>query len=98
MTTQEFEENMLLLIRQIEILTYELHMKAKLSPLKDISLPRNIECVCEVTLNCMNYTTIDRFNSSMSFDNSDIKKIAVSLVSSFFSDYFQSLSLKVNKK
>ena len=83
MNNQEFKENMILLIKQIELLTYEFHMKS--------------ECVCEVKLNCMGYKTTDRFNSSMSFEESDIEKIAVSLVSSFFADYFQSLSLKVNK-
>jgi hypothetical protein len=97
MTNQEFKENMLLLIKQIELLTYELHMQAELSPLIGTPRPKNIELICEVKLNCMDYTTTDRFNSSMSFEKSDIEKIAVSLVSSFFADYFQSLSLRINK-
>jgi hypothetical protein len=97
MNNREFKGNMLLLIKQIELLTYELHMKAELSPIKDMPWPRSVECVCEVELNCIGYKTTDRFNSSMSFEESDIEKIAVSLVSSFFADYFQSLSLRINK-
>ena len=97
MNNQEFKENMILLIKQIELLTYEFHMKSELSPIKDMAWPRSVERVCEVELNCMGYKTTDRFNSSMSFEESEIEKIAVSLVSSFFADYFQSLSLKVNK-
>ena len=97
MTNQEFRENMILLIKQIELLAYELHMKAEISPLIGLSRSKDIELMCEVKLNCFNYTTIDRFNSSMSFDKSDIKKISVGLLSSFFADYFQSLSKKVDK-
>tara|TARA_R110000851_G_scaffold1183_1_gene4131 strand:+ start:313 stop:606 length:294 start_codon:yes stop_codon:yes gene_type:complete len=97
MTNQEFKENMLLLIKQIELLTCELHMKAELSPVKGMAWPGCVESVCEVELNCMGYKTVDRFNSSMSFEESDIKKIAASLASSFFADYFQSLSLRINK-
>jgi hypothetical protein len=97
MTNQEFKENMLLLIKQIKLLTYEFNMKAELSPLIGMPRPKSIELICEIKLNCMNYTTTDRFNSSMSFEKPDIEKIAVSLVSSFFADYFQSLSLRINK-
>ena len=97
MTNQEFRENMILLIKQIELLNYEVHMKTELSPLIGLSRPKSVELMCEVKLNCFNYTTIDRFNSSMSFDKSDIKRISVSLLSSFFADYFQSLSEKVEK-
>ena len=97
MTNQEFKENMLLLIKKIKLLTYELNMKYELSLAKDMPWPRSIETVCEIKLNCMNYTTVDKFNSSMSFEKSDIEKIAVSLVSSFFADYFEALSLRINK-
>ena len=93
MTNQEFTENMLLLVEQIKLLTYGLDMKVELSPVKDMSLPKRIECLCEVRLNCMSYKTIDMFNNTMSFEKADIKKIAVSLVSSFFADYFEALSL-----
>ena len=97
MTKQEFKENMILLIKQIELLTYVLNMRAELSPVKDMPWPRSIESMCDVVLNCMDYKTVERFNSSMSLKESDIEKIAVSLVSSFFANYFQAMSLKVNK-
>jgi hypothetical protein len=97
MNKQEFEENMLLLRRQVELLTYNLGIRAEFSTANTMFLPSHIECSYEIRLEYSGYNTTDMFNNTNTFGVDDINKVAVALVSSFFADYVGALSLRVNK-
>jgi hypothetical protein len=96
-TRQEFKENMILLRRQVEMLTHDLGIKAEFSTVNTMYMPMHIDCSYEIRLEYGGYNTGDMFNNTNSFGTDDINNIAVSLVSSFFRDYVQALSLRVNK-
>tara|TARA_R110000744_G_scaffold334901_1_gene440255 strand:- start:179 stop:472 length:294 start_codon:yes stop_codon:yes gene_type:complete len=97
MNKQEFGENMLLLRRQVELLTYNLGIRAEFSTVNTMYLPNHIECSYEIRLKYEDYNTTDIFNNTNTFGTDDINKVAVALVSSFFADYVGALSLRVNK-
>jgi hypothetical protein len=97
MNKQEFEENMILLRRQVELLTYNLGIRAEFSTVNTMYLPNHIECSYEIRLEYNDYNTTDMFNNTNSFGTADINKVAIALVSSFFADYVGALSLRVNK-
>jgi hypothetical protein len=97
MNKQEFKENMLLLRKQVELLTYNLGIQAEFSVVHTNELSRHTDCAYEIRLCYKEYNTIDRFNNPMYFGADDINKVAVALISSFFADYVGALSLRVNK-
>jgi hypothetical protein len=97
MNKQEFKENMLLLRKQVEMLTHDLGMRVEFSITNTMFLPKHIECSYEIRLEYKGHHTADMFNSTMSFGTDDINKVAVALISSFFADYVGALSLRVNK-
>tara|TARA_R110000851_G_scaffold255826_1_gene408357 strand:+ start:325 stop:642 length:318 start_codon:yes stop_codon:yes gene_type:complete len=96
MTTGEFSESMALLRKQVGMLTLELGMGAKFDVVSKGFLPKHIKYVYEIRLSYKGYTTKDVFNDTMSFGLTDINKVAVALISSFFRNYLEELSLKVN--
>ena len=97
MNKQEFGGNMSLLRRQVEMLTYSIGMGAEFSAVKYMVLPDHIEGSYEIRLEYKGYNTVDIFNNTNTFGADDINKVAVALISSFFADYVQNLSLMVNK-
>tara|TARA_R110000764_G_scaffold83563_1_gene164200 strand:+ start:946 stop:1239 length:294 start_codon:yes stop_codon:yes gene_type:complete len=97
MNKQEFKENMLLLRKQVEMLTQDLGMRAEFSHVHIDDLPRHIDYAYDIRLNYKGYNTTDMFSDTMSFGTDDINKVAVALISSFFADYVQALSIMVNK-
>ena len=97
MTKQEFKDNMILLKKQLEMLSCDLGMEVEFSDVDRMFIPSYIECSCEISLKYKGYRTADAFNNTMTFGKYDINSVAVSLISSFFRDYVQALSLKVNK-
>ena len=101
MNKQEFGGNMSLLRRQVEMLTYSIGMGAEFSAVKYMVLPDHIEgsyeIRLEIRLEYKGYNTVDIFNNTNTFGADDINKVAVALISSFFADYVQNLSLMVNK-
>jgi hypothetical protein len=97
MNKQEFEENMLLLRRQVELLTHDLGIRVEFSTTNTMFLPNHIACSYEIRLEYNDYNTADIFNNTNTFGVDDINKVAVALVSSFFADYVQALSMRVNR-
>ena len=97
MTKQEFKENMILLRRQVELLTHDLGIKAEFSVVDTMCIPSRRECYYEIRLEYKGYHTSDMFNNTMTFGTEDINKVAIALVCSFFADYVGALSLRVNK-
>ena len=80
------------------MLTRELGMRAEFYEVKHThDLPRGSRYGYEIKLEYNNYNTTDMFVDTMTFGTSDINRMAVLLVSSFFRDYIQALSVKVNK-
>ena len=99
MNKQEFKESMILLRKQVEMLAHELDMDTEFSAVSITSPHRyNITCAYNIYLRYEGYNTTDVFNNTMIFCTADINKLAVSIISSFFRDYVQALSLKVNKQ
>ena len=98
MNKQEFGENMLLLRKQVEMLTYDLGIRAEFSTVNTMYLPSHIGCSYDIRLEYNGYNTTDMFINKMSFGVKDINRVAIALVSSFFADYVQNLSLMVNKQ
>ena len=97
MNKQEFKENMLLLRKQVEMLTHDLGMRSEFSTDDIRCISSRRECHYEIRLEYKGYHTADMFNSTMSFGTDDINKVAVALISSFFADYVQDLSIMVNR-
>tara|TARA_R110000803_G_scaffold63997_1_gene124805 strand:- start:148 stop:444 length:297 start_codon:yes stop_codon:yes gene_type:complete len=98
MNRQEFEESMLLLKKQVEMLIRELGMRAEFYEVKYAhDLPQGSKYGYHIRLEYNGYNTTDIFTDIMTFDVADINRMAVLLVSSFFRDYIQALSTKVNK-
>ena len=97
MTKEEFKENMILLRRQVEMLAYDLGMKTDFPAVDRMFIPSHIECCYEIRLEYKGFHTVDMFNNTMAFGADDINRVAINLVSSFFRDYVQALSLRVNK-
>ena len=97
MTKQEFKENMILLRKQVEMLTYDLGIKTDFPIVDRMFIPSHIEYCYEIRLEYKGFHTADMFNNTMNFNAVDINKLAVNLVSSFFADYVQALSLRLNR-
>jgi hypothetical protein len=97
MNKQEFKENMILLRRQVELLTFDLGMRVDFSVGDTMCIPSRRECYYEIRLEYKGYHTSDMFNNTMSFGTEDINNVAIALVSSFFADYVQALSMRVNR-
>ena len=81
------------------MLTRELGMRAEFYEVKHThDLPRGSRYGYEIKLEYNNYNTTDMFVDTMTFGISDINRVAINLITSFFRDYIKALAVKVNKK
>ena len=98
MNNKEFIDLMKMLIEEIKRVSIGENFICSLSSPELTNFNQYKTCILEVTLNNKNYTTIERFNNSMTFEESDLSKIAVELLTSFYRDYFYHKSIKdINK-
>ena len=76
------------------MLTYDSGIRAEFSTVNTMYL----RCSYDIRLEYNGYSTTDMFINKMSFGVKDVNRVAIALVSSFFADYVQNLSLMVNKQ